>query len=80
MRSRLMLALSVGAAPLLALTILPSGGQPGHSPITPTLEQASWPFFAKNCTVCHNAKTMAGGLDLQAVKQPGHDRHHPQPR
>ena len=72
MRSRILLALPVSLAPLMApALILPSGGQPGHNHTALTFEQTTAPFFAKNCMACHNTRTKAGGLDMQALQRPG---------
>lgn len=69
MRSRILLALPVSIAPLMALAlILPSGSQSKQRQTTPTLAQATGPFFAQNCTSCHNPKAKAGSLDLLSLQ------------
>ena len=71
MRSGRLLALPVSLAPLLAAALLlPSGGQAGRSNNASAFEQKAWPFLAKNCVSCHNAKAKAGGLDLQSLQRP----------
>ncbi|MCW3053542.1 MAG: Gluconolactonase, partial [Chthonomonadales bacterium] len=71
MRSRILLALPVSLAPLMAMAImLPSGGQTGQSKTAPTFAQTTGTFFTQNCTSCHNPKTKAGSLDLVALQSP----------
>lgn len=70
MRSWLTLALPLSFLLLLCLAAAPpSDSQAGLRPAAPAWEQAVWPFFAKNCTVCHNARTKAGNLDLQTLQR-----------
>ena len=71
MRSRILLALPISLAPLMALAlILPSGGQTGPKQNAPTFAQATGTFFAQSCTSCHNPKSKAGKLDLLALQGP----------
>jgi mono/diheme cytochrome c family protein len=70
MRSWLILAPPLSLISLLFLAAVPSGSrQAGRAQSAPAFEQAVWPFFAKNCAACHNAKTVAGGLDLQSLRR-----------
>ncbi len=71
MRSRILIALPISLAPLVTLALaLPSGGQAGQRQATLSLAQMTGPFFAQNCTSCHNPKVNAGKLDLFALQGP----------
>ncbi|HLK56299.1 MAG TPA: DUF1592 domain-containing protein [Chthonomonadaceae bacterium] len=68
MRSWLTLALPLSLILLLCLAAAPpSGHQAGRTQSVPASEPSVWPFFAAHCAACHNAKAMAGNLDLQAL-------------
>jgi hypothetical protein len=70
MRSWLTLVPPLSLIPLLCLAAAPPPGKPAdHALRPPAFEQAVWPYFAKNCTGCHNAQTRAGALDLQSLRR-----------
>lgn len=72
----LTLAMPLSLIPLLCAAVTPSPArQTGTKRSTPAFEQAIWPYLARNCVGCHNAKTRAGSLDLQTLRRPDTVRH-----
>ena len=70
MRSWLIPAMPLSLIPLLCLAAAPPPVRSsGRATGAPALEEAVWPYFAKNCVSCHNADAKAGGLDLQSLRR-----------
>lgn len=69
MRSWLPLALPFSLVPLLCLAAAPPTPKVTRGKSTPAFDRTVWPYFAKNCAMCHNEQGKAGGLDLQSLRR-----------
>ena len=70
MRSWLIFAMPLSLIPLLCVAAAAPPVRPtGHAPSAPALDEAVWPYFAKNCASCHNAETKAGSFDLASLRR-----------